>query len=86
MTLGRWSVKGGPLGFELGERSPARIRIYDVTGRLVRSLLDEKLEAGPHTVVWDGRNERGHRLSSGVYLYRLETPGFSAARQLVILP
>ena len=74
------------ISFELGKDSPARIRIYDATGRLVRSLLDERLEAGPHTVVWDGLNEQGHRVSSGVYLYRLEATNFSAARQLVILP
>ena len=72
--------------FELAELGPARLRIYDVTGRIVRSLLDERLEAGPHSIVWDGRNEEGHRVSAGVYLYRLEAANLSAARQLVFLP
>ena len=74
------------IGFELGERSLARLRIYDATGHLVRSLLDDRLEGGPHTILWDGRNEHGQRVSSGVYFYRLEAASFSAARQLVILP
>jgi len=48
------------------------LRVYDVRGRLVRSLVDENLIPGSYRVHWDGRTERGEPVSSGVYLYRLE--------------
>lgn len=47
------------------------LAIYDVNGRLVRTLVDGTVEAGMHEVVWDARDERGHEVASGVYLYRL---------------
>jgi hypothetical protein len=47
-------------------------------------LLNESLNAGRHAIPWDGRNERGHRVSSGVYLYRFEAANFAAERQLVV--
>jgi hypothetical protein len=50
----------------------------------LRLLLNESLNAGRHAIPWDGRNERGHRVSSGVYLYRFEAANFAAERQLVV--
>ncbi len=73
------------IGFELGGRTPSRLRIYDVAGRLVRVLLDETLDAGPHAVVWDGRNDQGKPVSSGIYFYRFEAADFAATRRLVVL-
>lgn len=61
------------LWFDLSASSPVSVRIYDATGRHVRELLaGGRLEAGPHTVQWDGRNDRGTQAESGVYFYRLE--------------
>jgi len=45
------------------------LKVFNVRGELVRSLVDGVLEAGPHSIVWDGRNESGARVSSGVYFY-----------------
>ncbi len=52
---------------------PAMVQmyIYDVTGRLVRKLIDERRYPGEHSVVWDGRNDSGGEVSSGVYFVRL---------------
>jgi hypothetical protein len=49
-------------------QSYVTIRVYDVLGRLVRTLVSQSLKAGFHSVTWDGRDENGHPLSSGVYL------------------
>jgi len=57
------------------ERSQVKLSIYDVRGRLVRTLVDRIETAGEHAVRWDGTNARGESLSSGVYLYRLEVKG-----------
>jgi hypothetical protein len=73
------------ISFELAHRTRAGLRIYDPAGRLIRVLLDETLEPGPHAVIWDGRNDHGHAVSSGMYFYRLEAGGFIDTRQLVVL-
>jgi hypothetical protein len=51
----------------------ARIRMYDLNGRLVRTLLDQpNLPAGDHEVIIEGRNQNGARLASGIYFYQIE--------------
>jgi hypothetical protein len=57
--------------FELPQRTHASLRVFDLRGRLVKTLLDGPREAGPQTIVWDGRDARGARVASGVYLYQL---------------
>ncbi|HDI00398.1 MAG TPA: hypothetical protein ENF74_05355, partial [Firmicutes bacterium] len=54
-------------------------------GRLVRVLVDEELGAGLYRVSWDGRDERGEEVSSGVYCYRIVSGGFSEAKKVVFL-
>ena len=62
-----------------------QLRIYDVAGRLVRTLLNEPMERNRHAVVWDGLDNAGVPLSSGIYFYRLETGDFTASRKMVVL-
>ncbi len=52
-------------------RLPASLDVYDLHGRLVRKLIDRELDPGIHHVVWDGRDERGRPVASGIYLYIL---------------
>jgi len=74
------------ISFGLRERVRVRLRIYDVRGALVRTLLDEERGPGPaHEVVWDGRDNAGRQVSSGVYFYRMATPGFTQTRKMVLL-
>jgi hypothetical protein len=73
------------IAFELRADVRATLRIFDPTGRLVRVLVDESLVAGPHAVLWDGRDGGGHELSSGIYYYRLDAGQFSETRPLVML-
>lgn len=70
--------------YELPEPGPVRLLVFDVGGRQVRTLDDRFRQAGTHTVAWDGRDDSGHRVQSGVYLYRLETRGLVKTRKLVI--
>ena len=62
-----------------------RLGIYAVDGSLVRTLFDEELPAGTHQAVWDGRDRRGGRAASGVYFYRVETPGAAVTRKMVLV-
>jgi hypothetical protein len=59
------------------------VEVFDVTGRRVAVLVDGEVEAGYHTVVWDGRGGRGE-LASGLYLYRLRAGSFTATRRAVL--
>jgi hypothetical protein len=61
------------------------LRIYDVSGRLVRTLVDGTEGPGVKTVTWDGRNDRGQTVSSGVYFYRMTAPGFEMTQKMVLL-
>lgn len=71
------------LSFTLPHASRARLSIYDVTGRLVRQVLDSDLPAGPHSVTWDGRGDAGEQVPSGVYAAKLETDGATASGKIV---
>jgi hypothetical protein len=53
------------IDFSLAQRSPVSFRIYDVAGRLVRSLVNEELAEGPQSVLWDGRTDAGQRVGAG---------------------
>jgi hypothetical protein len=59
--------------FSLPESGKASLTVYDITGRKVRTLVSERMIAGVHSVVWDGRDERGEMVASGIYLARLES-------------
>ena len=62
-----------------------RIVIYDVNGRLVRRLVDGNEPAGERTVTWDGRDDRGAFVGSGVYVYALEADGTRLTRKMSLL-
>ncbi len=73
------------ISFSLKERSHVTLRIFTVNGELVRTVVDETLEAKLHKVVWDGKDEGGRKVSSGVYFYRLEAGPFADQKKLVVL-
>ncbi|MFH1843387.1 MAG: FlgD immunoglobulin-like domain containing protein, partial [bacterium] len=71
--------------FDLPRAERVKLTVYDLSGRQVRTVLDEPLPAGFHEAVWDGRNDRGRALASGVYLFRIEASKFSQSRRMVLL-
>jgi hypothetical protein len=73
------------LRFELQREGRARLEIFDLAGRRVRTLLDESRPAGIHEIAWDGRGEDGNRVASGVYLVRLEGQGFVESRRVALV-
>jgi len=62
-----------------------RLAVYDAAGRLVRTLLDGAAGAGPQAVTWDGRDEMGRRLASGVYNCELAAEGARTTQAMVML-
>jgi hypothetical protein len=61
------------------------LRIYDVAGRLVRTLVDGPQAAGQKTVTWNGKDDRGRSVVSGVYFYRLEAPGYKKTLKMILV-
>jgi hypothetical protein len=73
------------LEYTLAEERSVRIEIYNVLGQRVRTLVEERKSAGLHRVQWEGRNEYGTRVGSGVYFYRIEAGDFTNSKKMVIV-
>ncbi len=74
------------IAYDLPEPARVSMRVYSAAGRLVRTLLDgAAMNAGPHVQPWDGRDDSGAGLASGVYFCRLEVDGEALSRSMVLL-
>jgi hypothetical protein len=71
--------------FSLQTADRAVLNIYNVKGQLVKTMIDARLAAGRHSVVWDGRDASGQPVGSGVYFARLTSSTKSATRKMVLL-
>jgi hypothetical protein len=71
--------------YALEQPGRARLTIYDERGRLVRALVDAELPAGPQEIVWNGMDDAGRRVASGVYHYVLKTNGKELRRKMVVV-
>ncbi len=72
------------LRFTLPEAAAATVRVYDVAGRRVATLVDGPVAAGDHELTWDGRDEAGRRLAAGMYLARLDAAGVTRTVRMVL--
>jgi Divergent InlB B-repeat domain/FlgD Ig-like domain/K319L-like, PKD domain/Calcineurin-like phosphoesterase len=79
------------INFSLPFSGKVNVNIYDATGQLVHTLVDEEREAGQHAVRWDGRNRSGAAVAAGIYLYRIVVRGendravFDQTRRMIFL-
>jgi hypothetical protein len=75
------------IDFTVARSGKVCLRIFDLSGRVVRTLVDEIKQARlkPYEVMWDGTNDRGETVSSGVFFYQLEAPGYRSAKKIVIV-
>lgn len=73
------------ISFDLPYTERVKLSIYDVQGRLVKTLVDESRLAGKHAVTWNGRNNRGTKVKSGVYFLRLDTVRGAQTRKIVLI-
>ena len=72
--------------FALPKEEHVRLQIFDVTGALVKTLLNEAVRAGNMEVTWDGTNQAGTKVTSGMYFYRLEAgSSFLATKKMLLL-
>ncbi len=71
--------------YQLPKQSDVRINVYDITGQIVRTLINRNAEAGYHQVVWDGANDAGHQVSSGVYFYKMVAGDFVKTQKMILM-
>ena len=71
--------------YQLPQTANVRLEIYNVAGQKVTTLVDRQQAAGLRSVDWDGTSQSGEAVSSGIYIYRIETGDFSEARKMVLI-
>ena len=72
------------MDFGLPQAAPVKLAVYDVSGRLVRTLINGELSAGEHSVQWDRTQADGTPVPGGLYFYRLETPTQVMTRKMIV--
>lgn len=71
--------------FDLATETSVTLRVYDMTGQVVRTLVQGSLQPGTYTQLWDGRNTAGIKVGSGVYFYELQAGSFSSKKKMTLL-
>ena len=73
------------LRYELPENGLVNITIYDMVGRQVKTLVNQRQDAGYRSVVWDATNDNGKPVSAGIYLYQIQAGGNMQTKKMVLL-
>ena len=71
--------------FSLVESGHSLLEIYNIKGQLVKTLVNNNLPAGEHSFIWNGKNEKGDQVTSGIYLYNLRTQNTSIQKKAILL-
>lgn len=71
--------------FYLPVEMPVEIKIYNMMGKLVKQIVDDKKDAGYHSIVWDGKDETGVSIGSGMYFYTVEIEGYREVNRMILL-
>ena len=73
------------IAFDLPKDVRVRLEIFDVAGRLICTLVNETREAGTHQVIWNGKDDHGNSVASGVYVYRIQAGDFVPSRKMIFM-
>jgi hypothetical protein len=71
--------------YDLKQTVNVELKIYNVLGQLVRTLVNETQEAGHKTALWDGLNDAGNRVATGIYIYRIHAADFVKSRKMIMM-
>jgi subtilisin family serine protease len=70
--------------FDVSKLCDVRVDVYDINGRLVKTLVDEAMTAARYNIGWDGRDARGHQVTAGVYFLKMEAGSFAETKRMVV--
>jgi hypothetical protein len=73
------------IAFTIPKASEISLSIYDISGKFVKSLINEPMAAGYHSVIWDGTDDNGSSVASGVYFYKLKSKGYEETKRMILL-
>ena len=73
------------LRYELPENSHVNITIYDMLGRAVKTMVNQHQNAGHRSIIWDGTNDYGNTVSTGIYLYQIQAGAYTRTKKMVFL-
>jgi hypothetical protein len=73
------------ISYELPGKSMITLKVFNVSGQVVKTLVDGVMEKGRHRIEWDGTNDSGKKAASGIYFFRLDAGDFSQTRKMTLL-
>jgi hypothetical protein len=73
------------IGYTLPKASHVKLEIFNILGQRIKTIIDEDQTVGKKEVIWDGMNEQGEQVSSGVYFYRLQASDFVQTKKMVLM-
>jgi flagellar hook assembly protein FlgD len=73
------------ISFFIPQTEKVSIEIYDLTGRLIKILTNEKMQAGTHHLTWNARDEKGNAVGSGIYLLKLQAGNYTETKKISVL-
>ena len=78
-------AEGTVISYQMAAQGPVSIKIYNVEGKLVRTLVDGKVDAGTHSVIWNGIDNSGKVAARGVYFCCMQARGYRATEKIVFV-
>ena len=73
------------ISYDLPEDGLVSVNVYDMKGTLVKTLVNDVQSCGYRTLKWNGTNDKGQKVSAGLYLYRIEAEGFTDTKKMVLI-
>ena len=73
------------IGYQISEPDYISIKVYNIAGKMVRTLVNGVQEKGTYNIIWRGESDSSEKLPNGVYFYRLNTNGFTEVRNLILI-
>ena len=71
--------------FSLDTAKKVKLEIFNVKGAKVKTIINEKLDAGDHQVLWDGTNQMNHQVASGIYFYKMTAGNYEKINKMLLL-
>jgi hypothetical protein len=92
LTTTLYSPKPNPMingktyiSFSLAEPSPVKLKIYNISGKLIKTVLNYQMDIGIYDIIWNGKDERAQPVSEGIYFYTLETSKQKFTKKVIVL-
>jgi hypothetical protein len=73
------------INYSLKDNAAIKLEVFDIKGRMIKKLVDGRQNAGVYSVIWNGIDENGHQVSSGIYFYRITAGSYRATKKMILM-